>query len=328
MESLQNTHPDWDRYVGLADRCDDVQEFSRNLFDTVLVESLPLPDRNAFLFRYGIMELNTAIKPYMFSHLRKQGYEHIIYIDPDILVFDRLSDVEQLLNEGAAAVVTPHLTAPIKDQFVPTELDIMRAGAYNLGFLALGNQPESDAFIQWWEEKLEFGAVSDPARGLFTDQKWIDLAPGMFGNFAILRDPGYNVAYWNLAHRPIKKVGSTYQVNNHPLRFFHFSGFDPINPKPFSKHQNRFDLETIGEAKSLALMYAKKYFRMDSLNLENVLIRSENSATALRFQTHFATYIEKMRIFAFKQAKIRSTAQISSSMASLATYQSFCARSG
>ncbi len=258
MESLQKTHPDWDRYVGLADRCDDVHEFSANLFETVLVESLPLPDRNAFLFRYGIMELNTAIKPYMFSHLRKQGYEHIIYIDPDILVFDRLSDVEQLLNEGAAAVVTPHLTAPIKDQFVPTELDIMRAGAYNLGFLALGSQPESDAFIQWWEEKLEFGAVSDPARGLFTDQKWVDLAPGMFGNFAILRDPGYNVAYWNLAHRPIKKVGSNYQVNSRPLRFFHFSGFDPINPKPFSKHQNRFDLETIGEARTLALMYAKK----------------------------------------------------------------------
>lgn len=258
MTSLLETHPDWDRFVGLADRCDDLPEFEQSLFDTVLLESLPLPDIHAFLFRYGIMELNTAIKPYMFSYLRKQGYEHIIYIDPDILVLDRLIDVENLLNEGAAAVVTPHLTAPLNDRYCPTELDIMRAGAFNLGFLAVGNQIESDAFIQWWEEKLEHGAVSDPSKGLFTDQKWVDLAPGMFGKFAILRDPGYNVAYWNLAHRSVRKTGDSFKVNNQTLRFFHFSGFDPINPKPFSKHQDRYNLETIGDAKSLALIYADK----------------------------------------------------------------------
>lgn len=258
MESLAQTHPDWDRFVGLADRCDELDVFGNQLFQSVLVESLPLPKINEFLFRYGIMELNTAIKPYMFSHLRKLGYSHIVYIDPDILVVDRLTDVEQLLHEGTAAVVTPHLTAPLRDHFAPTELDIMRAGSFNLGFLALGNQPESDAFIQWWEEKLEHGAVSDPARGLFTDQKWVDLAPGMFGKFAILRDPGYNVAYWNLAHRQLKKVGENYLVNGKPLRFFHFSGFDPLHPKPFSKHQNRFNLESIGDAKFLALTYAQK----------------------------------------------------------------------
>ncbi|MBC3830442.1 glycosyltransferase [Undibacterium amnicola] len=258
MKSLLETHPDWDRFVGLADRCDDTQGFSQNLFEPVLVESLPLPDMRAFLFRYGIMELNTAIKPYMFSHLRKLGYERIVYIDPDILVLDRLVDVEKLLDDGAAAVVTPHLTAPLNDHYSPTELDIMRAGAFNLGFLAIGNQIESDAFIKWWEEKLEHGAVSDPSKGLFTDQKWVDLAPGMFGKFAILRDPGYNVAYWNLAHRSVKKINNVFRVNDHTLRFFHFSGFDPINPKPFSKHQDRYTLETIGDAKLLALIYADK----------------------------------------------------------------------
>lgn len=258
MESLAQTHSDWDRFVGLADQCNDTQEFEAGLFSTVLIDTLPLPNKNEFMFRYGIMELNTAIKPYMFSHLRKLGYSHIIYIDPDILVVDRLTDVEQLLNDGAAAVVTPHLTAPLTDQFAPTELDIMRAGAYNLGFLALGKQTESDAFIKWWEEKLEHGAVSDPARGLFTDQKWVDLAPGMFGKFAVLRDPGYNVAYWNLAHRKVIKRDEKYWVNDRPLRFFHFSGFDPFHPKPFSKHQNRFHLDNIGDAKSLALSYADK----------------------------------------------------------------------
>lgn len=258
MQSLQETHPDWDRHVLLVDRSDTADEFGGALFQTTLIESLSLPKMNEFLFRYGIMELNTAAKPYMFTYLRQLGYEHIVYIDPDILVLDRLTDVEQRLNQGATGVLTPHLTAPLRDERIPSELDIMRAGAYNLGFLALGNTPQANAFVQWWEEKLEYGAVSDPAKGLFTDQKWVDLAPGMFEGFSILRDPGYNVAYWNLPHRTITQRKGKWFAGDQALRFFHFSGFDPLNPKPFSKHQDRLSLDSIGEAKNLALIYANK----------------------------------------------------------------------
>lgn len=258
MQSLKEVHPEWDRHVLLVDRCEDANVFGGELFSTTLIEELPLPDFHSFLFRYDIMEMNTAAKPWMFAKLRSQDYERVVYIDPDILVMNRLVDVENLLDEGAAAVVTPHLTAPITDDFAPSELEIMRAGAYNLGFLALSNLPASDAFIAWWQKKLEFDAISDPSRGLFTDQKWVDLAPGMFGGFAILRDVGYNVAYWNLMHRPISQRNDVWYAENRPLRFFHFSGFNPLNPKPFSKHQNRFSINTIGEAKKLALLYAEK----------------------------------------------------------------------
>ena len=258
MESLRATHPDWDRHVLLVDRCDDPAALGGDLFSTLSVERLPLPQLPQFLFRYGIMELNTAVKPWMFAHLRRQGYQRVVYLDPDILVIDRLADVEGLLDQGAAAVVTPHLTAPLDDGRHPSELEIMRAGSFNLGFLAIAGLPAADAFIAWWQSKLEFGAVSDPARGLFTDQKWVDLAPGMFGDFAILRDAGYNLAYWNLPHRPVTRQGEAWLAGGRPLRFFHFSGFDPVNPKRFSKHQDRLDLESIGPARELALDYARR----------------------------------------------------------------------
>lgn len=256
MQSLAETHPDWDRHVLFVDRHSQIEEIAAGNFQATMVENLALPHMPEFLFRYGIMELNTAVKPYMFSYLRKIGYQHMVYIDPDILVLDRLVDVEQLLNQGATGVLTPHLTAPLEDKRMPSELEIMRAGSFNLGFLALGATPEADQFIAWWERKLEHGAISAPEKGLFTDQKWVDLAPGMFDGFKILRDPGYNAAYWNLAHRTISCCENKWFANERPLRFFHFSGFDPQNPQPFSKHQNRFDLETIGEAKELALHYA------------------------------------------------------------------------
>ncbi len=253
-------HPEWDPacITGGPLRRPRPDAVGGELFTTSLVEDLPLPKKPEFLFRYEIMELNTAVKPTMFAHLRSQGYERVVYIDPDILVVDRLEDVERLLDEGANAVVTPHLTAPLDDGHHPTELEIMRAGAYNLGFLAIAGTPAADAFIAWWQDKLEYGAVSDPARGLFTDQKWVDLAPGMFGGFAVLRDPGYNVAYWNLPHRPITRENDVWSAGGSRLRFFHFSGFDPNNPRPFSKHQDRLNLNTIGEARELALAYASK----------------------------------------------------------------------
>jgi hypothetical protein len=258
MESITSLHPEWDRHVLVVDKHENLNIFGGEKFAAMSVEELPLPGMREFLFRYDVMELNTAVKPYMFTHLRRLGYDRVIYLDPDILVIDRLIDVERLLDEGAAGVLIPHLTAPIDDGRKPSELDIMRAGAYNLGFLALGSLPASDAFIEWWADKLEHGAVSEPERGLFTDQKWVDLAPGMFGGFAILRDPGYNVAYWNLSQRPVGRKENIWFAGPQPLRFFHFSGFDPLNPEPFSKHQNRLTLSTIGEARELALKYAER----------------------------------------------------------------------
>src|SRR3712207_7315365 len=37
---------------------------------------------------------------------------------------------------------------------------------------------------------------------------------------AILRDPGHNVAYWNLSSRRVTRDGDGYAVNGRPLRFF------------------------------------------------------------------------------------------------------------
>jgi glycosyltransferase involved in cell wall biosynthesis len=55
-------------------------------------------------------------------------------------------------------------------------------------------------------------------------------------------DPGVNVGYWNLSERALGRRGESYTVNGHPLRFFHFSGFDAARPYALSSRQTRIRL--------------------------------------------------------------------------------------
>ncbi len=161
--------------------------------------------------------------------------------------------------ESANVALTPHLTGPIEDDKRPSEIDILRTGAYNLGFLGARRSHQTQAFLEWWRQKLYDHCVVDLPRGLFVDQKWIDLVPGMFEGVSIIRDAGYNVAYWNLALRVLSHSESGYEVDGSPLAFFHFSGYDPTQPHNLSRLQDRFRVEDLPDAtQQLLLSYRKE----------------------------------------------------------------------
>jgi hypothetical protein len=229
-------------------------------FSAIALDDLRLPGGDGFRFQYSIVELNTAVKPWAFEHLLAQGYRKVIYLDPDVRVYRPLDDVLRLLDEGADIVLTPHLLAPLPaDGCRPDELDIRRAGTYNLGFCALRDSASARAFLGWWREKLAAQCVIDQDRGLFVDQSWIDLAPGLFPNVAILRHPGCNVAYWNIGQRPIARAADGgWSAAGAPLAFFHYSGFDPFDPDALSRLQNRYRLADLGAVRELAREYASR----------------------------------------------------------------------
>jgi len=252
MESVRQHQPAWDRFVLLV--APDGNAIDQELFETVSIDALPLPNRRQFCFRYSILELNTAVKPWMFEHLFARGYERVVYLDPDIRLYSALSEVDEAGPE-TFLILTPHLTGPIAGDDHPSERTILQAGTYNLGFLAVSKGRDTHRFLDWWQEKLEFQCVSDVARGVFVDQKWIDLTPGFFDGVSILRHDGYNVAYWNLGQRTVRGAGSSATVNGQPLRFFHFSGFDPADPSMASKHDFALRVTEVGDARALIADY-------------------------------------------------------------------------
>jgi len=241
MEHTENA----DFYVGLCDQAGDF-DFSNDNFNVIEISDLDnIPDLNKFIFRYTILELNTAIKPYVIEQLFQMGYEKVIYFDPDIKIYGGLAQMLSLLDDNEV-LLTPHLTDLLDDGKLPTELDILRSGTYNLGYVGLRQTENTRKLVKWWQSKLYEHCVVDMEKGLFVDQKWMDLVPGMFSNVFVNRNPAWNIAYWNLNHRSLSEKDGTFFVDGNALTFFHFSGFSPDN-KVLSKHQNRFTKKGAGK---------------------------------------------------------------------------------
>ena len=242
MRSVARQHPEWRRVVVLVDRIDGYFRPEDEDFEVILSSDLPIPMLRWFHFKYSILELSTGVKPYAFEYLfEKYNFDRLVYLDPDIKVFSPLVQVDKALD-AANVVLTPHLTGALEGEKRPSEIDILRTGAYNLGFIAVRRTPTSALFLEWWQKRLYDHCVVDLPRGLFVDQKWVDLVPGLFEGVAILRDSGYNVAYWNLPHRPVLRTAQGFAVAGVLLAFFHFSGFDIDRPNQLSRHQNRLEM--------------------------------------------------------------------------------------
>lgn len=183
---------------------------------------------------YNVTELSTAVKPLLLRRLLDDGAGEVIYLDPDIRVYGGLSDIVDLARRHDV-VLTPHTMRPFPAD--GREVDarfVLSAGVYNLGFIAVGGAARP--FLEWWWMSTRREALMDVARMMFTDQRVVDFVPALFTHH-ILKDPGCNVAYWNLHARSLARDGNGYAVDGVPLRFFHFSGFDIRRPWLLSKNQ-------------------------------------------------------------------------------------------
>jgi glycosyltransferase involved in cell wall biosynthesis len=229
-------HPGGEFTVLLID--DEAREFgeSSRAFQCVRLSDIGLDQKEIGRLAaiYDVTELATAVKPPLLRYLLSSGRGDVIYLDPDIRIYGSLAEVSELAQRHSI-VLTPHTMVPMpRDERRIDEFQILAAGVYNLGFIAVG--PGSAPFIEWWWQKTRREAFSDPLRMMFTDQRWVDFVPGFFDH-AILKDPTYNVAYWNLHGRNLEWRDGTYFVDGAPLKFFHFSGFDAKRPYLLSKHQ-------------------------------------------------------------------------------------------
>ncbi|HYZ06637.1 MAG TPA: glycosyltransferase, partial [Rubrobacter sp.] len=242
-ESFLEHHPEETCYVLVIDDTEGYIDAASEPFELVRPAQLDIDDYEHMAAIYDVLELSTAVKPWLLRHLLDgRGMEQVAYLDPDIRVYDRLDEIERLTGEHGLVLI-PHITSPLpRDGKRPSEADILISGTYNLGFISLEHGSATDGLLDWWCERLKTDCVVAPDTGYFVDQRWMDFVHGVMPDFFVLRDPSYNVAYWNLHGRELTYHKGRYFVDGRPLRFFHFSGFDPDHRKRLSKHQTRIEI--------------------------------------------------------------------------------------
>ncbi len=228
--SVKRVHPEAIFHVVLCDELPDCPSTTTGAFDSIInIKELPIDNLPSWIFKHRLVELCTAVKGTAFQHIADRfGAERIYYFDPDIVVLSRLDALERKLD-SKSILLTPHLAEPETSHqaILDNELCALRHGVYNLGFLAVRTLGQGRRFIDWWADRLAQFCYDDVQSGLFTDQRWVDLAPAYFDDIAIVREPEFNVATWNLTHR--RATGTApyeIRINDRPLVFYHFSGFD------------------------------------------------------------------------------------------------------
>ena len=139
-------------------------------------------------------------------------------------------------------LLTPHLVDPYDDHaaILDNDLSASRTGIFNLGFVAVRTTGEGARFARWWNDRLLSYCYDDMPNGLFVDQRWCDHVPALFDRLKIIRDPGYNVASWNLSTRKItvEKDGRI-TVNGVALRFWHFTKLGAVGDAMTRRYAGR-----------------------------------------------------------------------------------------
>ena len=215
-------HPDASVVLCVAERECCMPSEARAVFDRIVIpHDLGIDPLDQFAFRHDVIEFATAIKARLLLRVQEwyPRQSQFVYMDPDVEVFRPVTEVETAL-ENDRVLVTPHHLADLELHLM---LPMMKLGVFNLGFIGIGRGSHSNAFLQWWDDKLSRACYMQPEAGLFVDQKWVDLACGMF-DLTVLRDPTYNVAYWNIARRPVRGDLARPSVHGRPVAFIHFSG--------------------------------------------------------------------------------------------------------
>lgn len=242
VDSFKRFHPDFEVFIGLVDLPSDQVDYSALGCIVLPVTDVAMPDPRDLSQKFNIIELSTTAKPYYFQHFFfKLGATQAIYLDPDIEVFAPLAAVLHGLDT-AMITLTPHMLTPVDDEFWPNDKHILPTGVFNLGFVALALHPQLAFFLDWWADRCFKYGYRNANEGMFYDQIWMNYVPTFFESYHIIRDPGYNVANWNLHERMLTRdaVGK-WRVNQHAeLVFFHFSHYNIGKPDIISSYHNRF----------------------------------------------------------------------------------------
>lgn len=231
----------------------------------VAVEDLSIPNLGWLSAKFTSGELCGTVKPFLVRYLLDHGADQVVFSDADIHFFAAPCSLMQLAAHHSL-VVTPHVLAPFRPDEAwlrPSMGDLSYAGVLNSGLFVVSSAPDSRAFLEVWADLCTGpGAFCDDL-GPQREQNAFNWMIGFAADVAVCRDPGLNVAYWNLHERTLRWAGldgggpDVWTLEDTPLVCFHFSGFEGASGR-LSKFDGRYDLSLDINLHALCAFYARR----------------------------------------------------------------------
>lgn len=166
-------------------------------------------------------KIRWSLKPVFIKSLLQTTCDKMIYTDNDMFFFGNPSFLFDLLNIHSVLLTPHHYKRDPKNDQNWFEANF-RVGLYNAGFIA-ANKHAVNA-MQWWAECCAYRCEKNALRGLFDDQKYLDLMPIEEPGCHILEHRGCNVAGWNKELCKRELVDGTLLISGeYPLIFVHFN---------------------------------------------------------------------------------------------------------
>lgn len=168
-------------------------------------------------------KLRWSMKPVFMLHLLRTVTDKVVYTDNDQYFYSDYMFLFQLLEQHSI-LLTPHYYkhSPNNEQ---NWLEAnFKVGLYNAGFIGASIQGQDT--LQWWAECCLYRCEKNMMRGLFDDQKYLDLIPVIDSKSLVLRHQGCNVAGWNTEYCKRSVLNGRVMINNsYPVVFIHFNAF-------------------------------------------------------------------------------------------------------
>ena len=143
-----------------------------------------------------------------------------VYVDADTCFFSSPQRILSLCS-SANASITPHR--------FPKRLSSLEVnGKYNVGWVSFTPTSTGIAISTEWRKNCEESTAYDANRGVVGDQKYLDSWVITYPGVLILNDPGINAAPWNHEAHSIFLRDDAWFVDDSPLIFFHFHGFETL----------------------------------------------------------------------------------------------------
>lgn len=216
---------------------DEVKAVKTKLPETIRLYSLKdieqLPYVREMLMKYEDADRRRwVLKPVFMAYLLTKT-EKLIYLDNDIYFFNDYHFLFDDLDNNRM-LLTPHwrCSNPFisEDYFIVNYTD----GIFNAGFA--GANKNSVEILDWWALACNYKCEKNKEKGLWDDQKYLDLIPARFEGIGIVRHKGCNVAVWNKHDNKRSKANDTVTINDTlPIVFIHFTN-DTIADIKENKH--------------------------------------------------------------------------------------------